>query len=265
MDETKKYAYSYIRWSSEQQSKGNSNSRQTKTAEEMCTELGLTLVDTIRDEGVSADKGDSLQANFATLGRIVKPGDYVLVEDWDRITRSGREDMFDAIRGLTRKKINVVICDSTSDNELLVINDKNIGTGRIWNAIGEGAGQANGENIRRKKKLQSAWDDLKANVAQGKVCRLHNLPCWLKNSPKDIGNLHYIIDEEKKKIVNDIFKWIARGHSSRDVVRLLLTKGVPNIYHNGKIDCKWGKEWTLILVTLEWYKYVQNYLKKAFG
>src|SRR5581483_1731511 len=95
--------YSYKRFSSAKQGKGDSLRRQTEFAEEVRREHGLPLDDSLdlTDRGVSAWKGNnkaegSALAEFLRLiqaGRIAR-GSILAVENIDRISR---EEPWDAI------------------------------------------------------------------------------------------------------------------------------------------------------------------------
>jgi len=87
-------AYSYVRWSSSKQTKGDSLFRQTKAVTDYAKEHGLTLdSSTYQDHGVSAYRGDNVVSG--KLGTFLKAIDdekigtpcYLLVDTLDRITR----------------------------------------------------------------------------------------------------------------------------------------------------------------------------------
>ena len=90
-------AFSYLRFSTPEQMKGDSYRRQTEAAQAYATKHGLELDDslTLRDKGISAYQGRN-----ATDGRLsaflsavetgrVRPGSYLLVESLDRLSREG--------------------------------------------------------------------------------------------------------------------------------------------------------------------------------
>src|SRR5207249_57341 len=87
-------AYSYIRWSTPEQSKGDSSRRQTEAARRYCAQHGLMLDDsTYRDAGISAFKGKNLESGAlgqfleAARAGIVPAGSTLLIEKLDRLTR----------------------------------------------------------------------------------------------------------------------------------------------------------------------------------
>src|SRR4028119_1217108 len=88
-------AYSYLRFSTPEQIKGDSRRRQTSMAQEYAAKHGLTLDEelTYQDLGVSAFRGknaeDGKLSEFLDAVRFgkVEPGSYLLVESLDRISR----------------------------------------------------------------------------------------------------------------------------------------------------------------------------------
>jgi DNA invertase Pin-like site-specific DNA recombinase len=85
--------YSYVRFSTAEQRKGNGFRRQTDLADKWCRENGLKLRDNYSDLGVSAFKGrnvnDGALASFCDLVRQqkIKRGSILLVESLDRLSR----------------------------------------------------------------------------------------------------------------------------------------------------------------------------------
>ena len=79
--------FSYLRWSSEPQTWGDSERRQLAMAERWCEQRGLVLTDKYRDSGVSAYHGRNRSSQLGELLKEARRGDYVLVEDNDRLSR----------------------------------------------------------------------------------------------------------------------------------------------------------------------------------
>src|SRR5215475_11447631 len=92
--------YSYIRFSSRRQRIGDSKRRQLERGEDFCLRHGWRIDPTLtfRDLGISAYKGlnakqGALKAFLDAIdsGRI-KPGQGILVESLDRISRQGVDE-----------------------------------------------------------------------------------------------------------------------------------------------------------------------------
>ena len=90
-----KTAYSYVRFSTPEQAKGDSTRRQVSAAVEYCEKNGLHLDETLQiaDRGISAFRGKN--AKSGGLSRFldacrsgeVKTGSVLIVESLDRISR----------------------------------------------------------------------------------------------------------------------------------------------------------------------------------
>jgi DNA invertase Pin-like site-specific DNA recombinase len=87
-------AYSFIRFSSPEQAKGDSLRRQLEASERFATERSLILDSSFRDLGKSASKGQHVGPTGA-LGRFIslvesgdiRGGSWLIVEDMDRLDR----------------------------------------------------------------------------------------------------------------------------------------------------------------------------------
>lgn len=88
--------YSYTRFSTPEQAKGDSARRQNEAAKRWAQARGLTLDErlSVKDLGVSAFRGTNVQTDRGLGGflqacreQIIAPGSYLLVESLDRISR----------------------------------------------------------------------------------------------------------------------------------------------------------------------------------
>lgn len=89
---TKRKLYSYVRWSSDRQSKGTSLERQTAKAKEFAHSHNLELVELL-DAGLSAYRGkNTTQGALGGFIQAVESGaipndSYLFVENLDRLSR----------------------------------------------------------------------------------------------------------------------------------------------------------------------------------
>ncbi len=108
-------AYSYQRFSTPEQSKGDSLRRQSDLAESYCLQHGLELVESYTDLGVSAFRGK----NVTTVHRLgafledVKAGrvpqnSYLLVESLDRLSRDHAFYAADTLKDICKAGVSVV-------------------------------------------------------------------------------------------------------------------------------------------------------------
>jgi hypothetical protein len=86
------YCYSYTRFSTPDQLKGHSLERQLEKSRKYAADNNLTLVEELQDLGISGWKG---QGSDSALGRFkaavaagnIKSGSYLLIEEFDRLSR----------------------------------------------------------------------------------------------------------------------------------------------------------------------------------
>ena len=99
--------YAYVRWSSDEQTQGDSLRRQTEGVKAYAIKHGLALPDThiIIDRGLSAFTGENITrgklGQFLERARTRKVGPGILiVENLDRLSRQGIDATRDIIRDL---------------------------------------------------------------------------------------------------------------------------------------------------------------------
>jgi len=102
--------FSYLRWSSDRQTWGDSERRQNDMAEASCARNGVKLAGQEKDEGVSAFKGANRRAGSGLdrLLHIMRAGDVLLVEDNDRWSREKPLDSLNALRSTVNKGVKIV-------------------------------------------------------------------------------------------------------------------------------------------------------------
>ena len=90
-------AIAYIRFSSDDQAKGDSVERQAERIEAYASRNGLEIVETLIDDGYSASKGEHLSRG--KLGRFLeqsKSGEFkgfaLIIERLDRLSRLGIDE-----------------------------------------------------------------------------------------------------------------------------------------------------------------------------
>src|SRR5262245_11709675 len=109
-------AYSYVRWSTPQQAKGHSLSRQLEKARAFAKENDLDLDETLnfRDAGVTAYRGHNLLKGAlgdflrAVQDGVVVPGSYLIVESLDRISRDTVNKAAATLQMIVAEGVNLV-------------------------------------------------------------------------------------------------------------------------------------------------------------
>lgn len=109
-------AYSYLRFSTPEQRKGDSFRRQWERAKAYADRHGLDLDETLtfHDIGVSAFKGANAErGRLAAFRRAVEdgtvaPGSYLLVEDFDRLSRMDPWEALGIFGEIINREVTVV-------------------------------------------------------------------------------------------------------------------------------------------------------------
>ena len=220
-------AYSYIRFSSEKQAKGDSIRRQKDLATEYIErnpELGLELDTSLKltDEGLSAYKGvaqskGSLGAFIRLVddGKIEK-GSYLLVESLDRLSRQTPRKALTQLNTLIDEGIVVV---TLNDNKVYTSAsmDEDKGMSLIF-AIMLMA-RAHDESAEKAKRVSSAWRQKMKRVADG-VQLTKRVPFWINKEDRTKANA------DRVAVVKRIFKLSADGLGGQRITRLLNEEGV---------------------------------------
>jgi DNA invertase Pin-like site-specific DNA recombinase len=220
-------AYSYVRFSSEKQSKGDSIRRQKDLATEYIErnpELGLELDTSLKltDEGLSAYKGVAQSKGslgvFIRLvddGKIEK-GSYLLVESLDRLSRQTPRKALTQLNTLIDEGIVVV---TLNDNKVYTSAsmDEDKGMSLIF-AIMLMA-RAHEESVTKAERVGSAWRQKMKRVADG-VQLTKRVPFWInkEDRTKSIA--------DKVAIVRRIFKLSADGLGGQRITTILNDDGV---------------------------------------
>lgn len=219
-------AYSYIRFSSVKQQKGDSVERQTRLSVEYAARHGLQL-DTelnLRDLGISAYDRSNLKkgalGQFLRLvedGRIEK-GSYLLVESLDRLSRDKVMDALSVFTDILRAGIVIV---TLSDEQMYSYERSNDNWASLIVSIAI-MSRANEESAIKSKRIRSSWDAKRKNIANKRLTA--RCPYWLKPSEGDQG---FEFIPERVEVVKRIFQMSLDGVGVATIVKTLNLEDVP--------------------------------------
>ena len=214
-------AYSYLRFSTPEQLKGDSLRRQTEAARAYADRFDLELDDSLdlQDLGVSAFRGANVEKALGAFleavdsGRV-KPGSYLLVENLDRLSRADIRTARDRFESILDRGINIVTLTN----------------GRTYSAEGYDLAdmlltlmdmsRAHEESKLKSDRLRAAWAEKKRRTADGKLLT-SEVPRWLR--VRD-GKLEVIA--KRAAVVRRIFDMAAKGHGKAYIARQLNLEGV---------------------------------------
>src|SRR5262245_4840187 len=176
-------AYSYVRFSTPEQSQGDSLRRQTELAERYCERKGWVLDgSTYRDLGVRAFKGkDALVGNLgeflkAVRSGAVKPGSALIVESLDRTSRQGVKKVYDLVRAIL--EAGVLIVTLSPEREFDVTATEGLAKGLIEILLI--LDSAAGESERKSERVKQAQQANLVRAREGKEVLSRRLPAWVE-------------------------------------------------------------------------------------
>lgn len=219
-------AYSYIRFSSPEQAKGDSYRRQHNKALEWCklheVELAVTREYTFFDKGRSALKGQHLDdagqlkrfLDLVESGAIVR-GSYLLVENLDRLSREKLNKALPRFMDILNSGIKIVtlqdgyVYDENFDEKDLIISIVIMG-------------RAHNESATKVDRLSEVWAEKKALARTERKPLGSACPAWLKL----VGEAYQPIDERVETILL-IFNLAIQGYGQGVIPRMLNERGIP--------------------------------------
>lgn len=223
-------AYSYIRFSTPEQIKGDSLRRQVSRSEEWCRRNKHTLDDSLnlRDLGVSAFQGKNAETgrlraflDAVEEGRVPK-GSVLLVENLDRLTRSTIRQALRLFLSILESGIRL----ATLDPEHIFEPDG--GDGDMTQLLIAITWMARGhdESARKSYRGGEAWNTKRANIHAVKLTA--KCPGWLRIND---DRTKFLIVMEKVEVVRRIFRLAIEGNGLDAITKRLNGEGVSPLAH----------------------------------
>jgi DNA invertase Pin-like site-specific DNA recombinase len=237
-------AYSYLRFSTPEQSKGDSFRRQTSLARDYATRHGLILDDklTFNDLGVSGFRGRNLEAgrlgDFLEAVRVglVPRGSYLLVESLDRISRQAARKALRVLEDIVEEEITVVtLVDGKAYSRDSLDNDPMSLIMSLLIFI-----RANEESATKARRLKAAWEGKRARVKERPLTA--RAPAWLRLDRQANG---FRVVHERATVVKRIYDMTLAGLGPYKVVNTLNGEGVP-VFGRGR---HWRRTYVLKILS----------------
>jgi DNA invertase Pin-like site-specific DNA recombinase/ElaB/YqjD/DUF883 family membrane-anchored ribosome-binding protein len=176
-------AYSYIRFSTPEQRKGDSLRRQTEFSERYAAEHGLVLDSSLRlqDLGLSAYKGEH-RSDKGALGQFLKlvemgkieKGSVLLVESLDRLSREEITEALEQFLAIIGKGIKIVTLIDKREYTKETVNNN---FSEMMFSLMTMA-RAHEESSTKAMRLGKAWEGKRKQVGFWKLTA--RCPAWLK-------------------------------------------------------------------------------------
>ncbi|WP_084630780.1 recombinase family protein [Desulfovibrio aminophilus] len=232
---TRPRAYSYLRFSTPEQAKGDSFRRQTKLAEDYAKRHGLVLDDELRfeDLGLSAFHGrhhrvGKLSEFLAAIHQgSVPEGSYLLIESLDRLTREAVVEAQLLFLNIVADGITIV---TLADERVYSHDGLNSSPTDVIVSIALMI-RANDESLTKSRRQRATWADMREKAAAALRPMTRWCPQWLKLSD---DRTKYEVIEERAQVVRRIFQMALDGMSPYLTAKALNEEQVPHFQ---------GKEW----------------------
>ncbi|QKD00788.1 recombinase family protein [Mesorhizobium loti] len=219
-------AYSYVRFSTPEQERGDSLRRQTEGAARYAALHGLDLDDklTFRDLGVSAFKGANEETGrlgeflAAVEFQDIKAGSYLLVESLDRLSRQKPRKAVKVLERICEAGITVVTLDDGRVYTEEVLDDDPTA---LMVALLVAA-RANEESAKKGRRVGEAWANKRRNAAIKPLSAL--CPGWLRLREDKKG---FDLIPERADIVRRVFAMTLAGRGQHSIAEAFNKEAVP--------------------------------------
>lgn len=223
---SKSIAYSYIRFSSAEQAKGDSARRQLSAAIAYCHEHGLELDNSLRfqDLGVSAFTGKNAETGRlgdflrAVESGVVAQGSYLIVENLDRLSRQSARKAMTVLGEIVDSGVSVV---TLSDGKTYTKSGLDGNPLDLMLALLSFV-RANEESAIKGRRVSAAWKQKRAKAAERPLTA--RCPAWLRLRPDRSG---FDVVAERAAIVREVYEMAARGVGQNSIAADLNRRGIP--------------------------------------
>jgi DNA invertase Pin-like site-specific DNA recombinase len=240
-------AYSYLRFSTPEQQRGDSFRRQTEAAVEYVAKHGLNLDTelTFEDRGISAYHGKNAETGKlgafldAVKAGAVAPGSYLLVESLDRISRQFARRAFRTLENICEEGITVVtLCDGREYTADALDSDPTALLMSILIFM-----RANEESVMKGRRVRAAWGAKRQNAATKVLTS--RCPGWMQLRDDRSG---FDLIPDKAAVVRRIYEMAAVNIGQNKITEILNTEGVPVLGDGNRQGKRWYRSYIIKLL-----------------
>jgi DNA invertase Pin-like site-specific DNA recombinase len=227
-------AFSYLRFSTPEQQRGDSFRRQSTRALAWCERNGIELDERpFHDFGVSAFHGKN-----ATAGRLaefiaavqdgsVPKGSYLLIESMDRLSRMKARHAVRLLEDIVDMDITVVtLADGREYSTDVLDNDPMALMYALMVAI-----RAREESATKSERLSAVWNNKRSQAATSRKVMTKQLPAWC-TVDKESGDICLI--PERVQVIREVFAWSLQGVGLQGIAKRLNERGEPTWGYRGR-------------------------------
>lgn len=220
-------AYSYVRFSTPEQARGDSLRRQLELSAAYAEKRGLILDDTLtlRDEGLSGFTGENRKKGALALflraveSKLVKPGSFLLVESLDRLSRDTLSEQMTLFMTLVNADITIV---TLIDQQVYSKESINSDFTKLMVSL-VSMMRAHEESLVKSKRLKAAWEKKRRDIPTKKLSAV--CPAWLELTE---DRSRFRVLEDRAAIVRRIYQMNISGIGQMQIARTLNVEGVSS-------------------------------------
>jgi len=168
--------FPYVRFSTKKQAAGNSTTRQSERIESFVSRYSLTVDTRLEDHGLSGFDGANAKKGQLSgfLQRVrdkeIPRGSYLLIENWDRLSRQVLDASIEIFSDLIRSGIKIAVLDEDTVYDDLTSNS-------FIRAIVQFE-RAHSESLRKSDMSKASWRAKHKAMAGGAIAT-EKCPQWL--------------------------------------------------------------------------------------
>ena len=228
-----KTIFPYVRFSSPEQMKGDSQRRQIEKIRHYAVSNGYQLNETLdlQDLGLSAYHAEHMEAD-AGLGRFllaIESGlipldgtSYLCIEQLDRLSRQSIDQANELFKKILRANVNII---TMMDSRVYTKDSLNNFMEIVYSLFL--MEQAHQESAKKASRIKSVFNGRLAKLERGeKIQYAGQIPGWLKKT-KVSGVFE--IDEAKANVVREIFTRKSNDESLKKIADDLNSRGVSRL------------------------------------
>jgi len=222
---SKPKAYSYLRFSTPEQQRGDSFRRQTDAAVDYARRHDLQLDDsTYADLGVSGFRGKNLTEGKlgafleAVQAGAIARGSFLLVESLDRISRDNVGRALRALQNICDEGIKVV---TLMDEKVYDEDSLNDPIGLIMSILM--FARANEESATKGRRIQASWKNKREKAARGEVLTA-TCPAWMELDP---ATRKFKLIPDNAKAIRRVYELAAKGAGLEAIAKTFNREKVP--------------------------------------
>ncbi len=219
-------AYSYSRFSSQEQKNGHSLERQTEAAKKYAEKNNLILDDNLKyeDKGISGFKGknSAVGALKAFIDAVdnnqIGKGSYLIIESLDRLSREKILKALTLLTDILNRGIKIVtLMDEKEYTEESINNPMHLMYSIMIMST------AHEESAKKSERIGKAWEKKRKDAKDFNKPMTRKLPSWMK-----IQDGKIIAIPERAEIVKKIYLMVLSGKGKATITKYLNRNEIKN-------------------------------------